>query len=50
MATSLGYKINKQPIAQSFFVDEIAGIYCTKVSSNGKELSNFAIMFLNLFE
>ena len=31
MATSLGYKINKQPIAQSFFVDEIAGIYCTKV-------------------
>lgn len=31
MATSLGYKVNKQPIAQSFFIDEIAGIYCTKV-------------------
>ena len=29
--TSLGYKINKHPIAQSFFVDEVAGIYVTKV-------------------
>jgi len=29
--TSQGYKINKQPIAQSFFVDEISGIYCTKI-------------------
>lgn len=31
MATSLGYKLNKHPIAQSFFIDEIGGIYCTKV-------------------
>ena len=29
--TSLGYKINKHPIAQSFFVDEVSGIYVTKV-------------------
>ena len=31
MATSLGYKINKNPIAQSFFIDEPNGIYCTKI-------------------
>ena len=29
--TSTGYKIGKQPIAQSFFIDEPKGIYCTKV-------------------
>lgn len=29
--TSLGYKINKHPIAQSFFVDEVSGIYVTKL-------------------
>ena len=29
--TSLGYRANKQPIAQSFYVDEPNGIYCTKV-------------------
>jgi len=29
--TSQGYKVNKQPIAQSFFIDEVAGIYVTKV-------------------
>ena len=29
--TSLGYGVNKQPIAQSFYVDEPKGIYCTKV-------------------
>lgn len=29
--TSLGYGVNKQPIAQSFYVDEAKGIYCTKV-------------------
>ena len=28
--TSTGYKVGKQPIAQSFFVSEPAGIYCTK--------------------
>lgn len=28
---SLGYQINKQPIAQSFYVDKTSGIYCTKV-------------------
>ena len=28
---SLGYQINKQPIAQSFYVDKSSGIYCTKV-------------------
>jgi len=31
MATSLGYKINKNPIAQSFFIDEPNGIYVTKI-------------------
>ena len=29
--TSVGYKIGKQPIAQSFYISEPAGIYCTKV-------------------
>jgi len=29
--TSTGYKIGKQPIAQSFYIDEPAGIYCTKI-------------------
>jgi len=29
--TSLGYKANKQPIAQSFYIDAPNGIYCTKV-------------------
>ena len=29
--TSVGYKVGKQPIAQSFFVDESRGIYVTKV-------------------
>ena len=29
--TSLGYRANRQPIAQSFYVDEPNGIYCTKV-------------------
>jgi len=29
--TSLGYQINKQPIAQSFFINAQTGIYCTKV-------------------
>jgi len=28
---SLGYKLSKNPIAQSFFIDELAGIYITKV-------------------
>jgi hypothetical protein len=29
--TSTGYQLNKQPIAQSFYVDEVNGVYCTKV-------------------
>jgi len=29
--TSTGYRVGKQPIAQSFFVSETAGIYITKV-------------------
>ena len=29
--TSQGYYVNKQPIAQSFFIDEPKGIYATKV-------------------
>ena len=29
--TSTGYQLNKQPIAQSFFVDEANGIYVTKL-------------------
>ena len=29
--TSLGYQLNKQPIAQSFYINETVGIYCTKV-------------------
>jgi len=31
MATSLGYQINRNPIAQSFFVEDTNGIYLTKV-------------------
>ena len=29
--TSQGYQLNKQPIAQSFFINSVNGIYCTKV-------------------
>ena len=29
--TSQGYKVNKHPIAQSFFVDEVSGIFVTKI-------------------
>ena len=29
--TSTGYQVNKQPIAQSFYISEPRGIYCTKV-------------------
>tara|TARA_A100001234_G_scaffold56269_2_gene48215 strand:+ start:459 stop:2033 length:1575 start_codon:yes stop_codon:yes gene_type:complete len=29
--TSLGYQVNRQPIAQSFFINEPNGIYCTQV-------------------
>ena len=29
--TSLGYQLNKQPIAQSFYINAQTGIYCTKV-------------------
>lgn len=28
---SLGYRVNKNPIAQSFFVDEVTGFYITKI-------------------
>ena len=31
MSTALGYNINRNPIAQSFFVDESTGIYATKI-------------------
>lgn len=29
--TSTGYRLNKQPIAQSFYVDEVNGVFCTKI-------------------
>lgn len=29
--SSIGYRVGKQPIAQSFFVPEPSGIYCTKI-------------------
>ena len=29
--TSKGYQLNKQPIAQSFYINALSGIYCTKV-------------------
>ena len=29
--TSKGYQLNKQPIAQSFYINEVNVIYCTKV-------------------
>ncbi len=29
--TSKGYQLNKQPIAQSFYINSLSGIYCTKV-------------------
>lgn len=31
MSTSLGYQINRNPLAQSFYVEEINGVYLTKV-------------------
>tara|TARA_B100001057_G_C22806624_1_gene933716 strand:+ start:272 stop:1858 length:1587 start_codon:yes stop_codon:yes gene_type:complete len=30
ITTTSGYKVGKQPIAQSFYIDEPRGIYCTK--------------------
>ena len=29
--TTTGYRVGKQPLAQSFYVDEPRGIYCTKI-------------------
>ena len=29
--TSKGYQLNKQPIAQSFYINALSVIYCTKV-------------------
>lgn len=39
--TSLGYQLNKQPIAQSFYINAPNGIYCTKVDLffNAKDAS-----------
>ena len=37
MSTSLGYQISRNPIAQSFFVDEPTGIYLTKIELYFKE-------------
>ena len=31
ITTTTGYRVGKQPLAQSFFVDEPRGIYCTKI-------------------
>ena len=31
MSTSLGYQINRNPVAQSFYVEDTGGIYLTKV-------------------
>src|SRR5210317_554903 len=44
MTTSLGYKTNKNPLAQSFYVDEPTGIYITKVDLYFAERdTNFAV-------
>ena len=32
MLNSLGYQQNKNPIAQSFYIDETNGIYVTKIN------------------
>ena len=40
--TSTGYRVGKQPIAQSFFIDEPRGIYCTKVDLYFKEVDTAA--------
>ncbi len=39
--TSLGYQLNKQPIAQSFYINAPNGIFCTKVDLffNAKDVS-----------
>ena len=40
--TSTGYRVGKQPLAQSFFVDEPRGIYCTKIDLFFREVDTNA--------
>ncbi len=40
--TSTGYRVGKQPLAQSFFVDEPGGIYCTKIDLFFREVDTAA--------
>ena len=45
---SLGYQLNKQPIAQSFYVDEPSGCYVTKVEAFFKSKSTADPVMLQL--
>jgi hypothetical protein len=48
MSTSLGYNINRNPIAQSFFVDEPSGCYVTKIDLYFKTKGTAAPVVLQL--
>ena len=48
MSTSLGYNINRNPIAQSFYVDEPSGCYVTKVEAFFKSKSTADPVMLQL--
>ena len=43
MLNSLGYQQNKNPIAQSFYIDETNGIYVTKINLYFKKYSTQVI-------
>ena len=48
MSTSLGYNINRNPIAQSFFVDEPSGCYVTKIDLYFKTKGTAAPVMLQI--
>ena len=48
MTTSLGYRIDRHPIAQSFFVEEVTGIFVTKIDLFFKSKSTTAPVCLQL--
>lgn len=48
MSTSLGYRIDRHPIGQSFFVEEVTGIFVTKIDLFFKSKSTTAPVCLQL--
>ena len=48
MATSLGYQISRNPIAQSFYVEDATGIYVTKIEIYFKSRDTVAPVCLQL--